>query len=299
MNIQNRVKKIDFHLLDLRYSHTRIRSDKVLAKIRNSIEAYGQLVPVVVTVEQDRFVLIDGYLRIAALKACGHDVVTAQIIPDKEPDALISLLANNRIQSLEIIEQAALIQELRHRFSYSFEKIGQRIGHDKSWVKRRLDLLESLPEEVRQGVMDGKLSAWSANRVLVPLARANMKDCLTLTKKLLVTPLSTRELLCLFDHYGKSTRKIRDRIVADPGLFIKTLQEKEQQQAARQIQDGPEGKWFKDIGIICHILDRLQKTSASMFFPTLDSQQRQRCRIWLCRAEKTIVELKQQAERES
>jgi len=103
------IKEIDFHLLDLRYSHTRIQNNKALAKMRNSIGEYGQLVPAVVIAEQDRFVMIDGYLRLAALKECCQDVIKVLIVPECEPEALISLLVKNHDQPLETIEQAALI----------------------------------------------------------------------------------------------------------------------------------------------------------------------------------------------
>ncbi len=192
---------------------------------------------------------------------------------------------------MEAIEQAGLIQELHHRFNYSFSEIARRLGKDKGWVKRRLDLVESLPEKVMGAVMKGSVSSWAASRVLVPLSRANEQDCLDLTRKIVADPLSTRELVCLYDHYRKSVRTVRDRIIAEPRLFIRTVKEQEHQKQGKQLNDGPEGKWFKDIRIVCHILKRLQTGSDIM----LDSQCRRRCRIWLNSAEKAIIELKEQA----
>ena len=196
---------------------------------------------------------------------------------------------------MEAVEQAGLIQELHHRFSYSFAEIAKRLGKDKGWVKRRLDLVESLPKEVMEAVMNGTVSSWAASRVLVPLSRANEQDCLELTKKIIADPLSTRELVCLYDHYQKSARTVRGRIIADPRLFTRTVKEQEQQKQGKQINDGPEGKWFKDIRIVCHILKRLQAGTDIM----LDSQCRRRCQIWLNNAEKAIIELKEQAKRKS
>ena len=290
MNTENPIKEVDFHLLVLRYRHTRIQNQKTLLRMQNSIMIYGQIVPALVTREKDRFVLIDGYLRYEALKACGRDCLKVQLA-EGEPDSLINMLITNDDRQLEAIEQAGLIQELHHRFSYSFGEIATRLGKDKGWVKRRLDLVESLPEEVMGAVMKGTVSSWAASRVLAPLSRANEQDCLDLTSKIIADPLSTRELICLYDHYRKSTRAVRDRIIADPRLFIKTVKEQEQQKQGKQLDDGPEGKWFKDIHIVCHILKRLQRHSAIM----LDRECRRRCRIWLNDAEQAIIELKQQA----
>jgi ParB-like chromosome segregation protein Spo0J len=298
MKTTSSVREVDFHLLDLRYSHTRIKNDKALLKMQNSINSYGQTEAGLAIVEEDRFVLIDGYLRLAALKACGHDCITVQLV-EEEPDSLLTLLAKGDDRQLEAVEQAALIQELHNRFNYSFTEIAKRLGKDKGWVKRRLDLLESLPEEVLGTVMAGTVSSWAASRVLVPLSRANEQDCLDLTRKIIVNPLSTRELVRLYDHYKKSNRTVRDRIVADPSLFVRTIKQQEEQKVGKQVNEGPEGKWFKDISIVCHILKRLKKTSDSIFYPALDSYRRQRCQIWLTRAEKTITELQEQAKKES
>ena len=298
MDKKTLIKEIDIHLLDTRYSHTRIKSVKALTRMRHSIATYGQLVPALVVSEPDRFILIDGYLRLNGLRYCGHDCIKVRI-GEGEPDSLFHLLAENNERHLEVIEQAALIQELHNRFDCSFDDIAKRLGKDKSWVKRRLDLVESLPEKTRRAVMNGKVSSWAASRVLAPLARANEHDCSVLTKKLMANPLSTRELVCLYDHYKKANRTIRDRIIADPSLFIKTLRQQEEQKEGEQINQGPEGKWFKDINIVCHILKRLQNFSGPLFYQTLDNQKRQQCRSWLVRAEKIIIELKEQTKRKN
>lgn len=294
MNTENLIREIDFHLLDLRYSHTRIKSKTAQSRMQNSINTYGQLIPALAIQEKERFVLIDGYLRYGALKAGGRDCIKIQLV-EGEPESLINLLATGDDRQMEAVEEAGLIQELHNRFGYSFSEIASRLGKDKGWVKRRLDLVESLPEEVLEAVMKGTVSSWAASRVLAPLSRANEQDCLDLTRKIIADPLSTRELVCLYDHYKKSSRTIRDRIIADPQLFTRTVKEQEQQRQGKEVNDGPEGKWFKDIRIVCHILKRLQGTSDIM----LDSHCRRRCQVWLNNAEKTITELKEQVKRKS
>lgn len=298
MNIKNQISNVDFHLLDLRYGHTRINNAKTLATLQNSINIYGQLVPAFAVHEKDRYILIDGFQRLAALKASGHDCIKIQIINENEPDSLFTLLARNNDRKLETVEQAALIQELYNRFSYTFQEIANHLGRDKSWVKRRLDLVASLPEEVLQAVMTGKLSSWSASRVLVPLARANEQDCLDLTKKIVENPLSSRELVCLYNHYKKSNRTVRDRIISEPSLFAKSVKEQEQKKIGKQVNEGPEGKWFKDIQIVCHILKRIKNTSKLLCYLTLDNHEQRRCHVWLSSAEKTLLEIKQQLEGE-
>jgi ParB family chromosome partitioning protein len=183
MNTQKQIRSVDFHLLDLRYGHIRIKNAKTMAKLRNSINMYGQIVPALAVPDKDKYILIDGYQRLAALMVCGHDCMKIRIVDENESDSLFTLLARNNDRKLEVVEQAALIQELYNRFSYSFQEIANHLGRDKSWVKRRLDLVDSLPEEVLQAVMTGKLSSWAASRVLVPWGGAHETDWRYITKK--------------------------------------------------------------------------------------------------------------------
>lgn len=295
MNNQREFSKIDIHLLDLRYRHTRIQDAKGLRRLQASISSYGQIVPALVVAENDKFILIDGYLRLNALKECGHDCIHVQILEDAEVNALFTLLSQDSIRHYEAIEQASLINELHSRFSCSFSEIAKRLGRDKSWVKRRLDLVTSLPDEIQQAVMNGNVSTWAASHVLVPLSRVNAKDACQLTENIIKDPVSTRELNALYEHYQKSTRKVRDRIIAQPALFAKTIKQQAQDREAKQIADGPEGKWQHDITVVCHILKRLLKTAEYVFYPSIDEfQYRQRC-IWIKNAEETLIELKERA----
>ena len=291
--------EVDIHLIDLRYAHTRIKNIKVLAKMQRSISLYGQIVPALAVPENNKFILIDGYLRLQSLKACGHDCIKLQTVKEDEAGSLFVLLAKNNDRQWEAIEQASLIKELHNRFTYSFAEIGKRLGRDKSWVKRRLDLVDSLPEEIKQAVMTGKLSSWSASHVLVPLSRVNEKDACQLTEKLLKTPLSTRELTRLYEHYKKSNRVVRDRIIDDPSLFAKAIQQQSQEHDAKQINDGPEGKWLKDITIVCHILKRLISTAEYAFYPEQDRFKHRQRQIWIKNAEEMIIALKERARRKS
>ncbi|MBW2186976.1 MAG: ParB/RepB/Spo0J family partition protein [Deltaproteobacteria bacterium] len=299
MDSEKNIIEIDIHLLDLRYANTRIKNPKELAKMQNSITSYGQIVPVLVVAENNHFILIDGYQRLEALKVSGHDCIKVQVVEENEANSLFILLARNNDRQWEAIEQASIIQELHNRFTYSFGEIAKRLGRDKSWVKRRLDLVDSLPDEIKQAVMNGQVSTWSASHVLVPLSRVNEEDAVRLTDKLLHNPLSTRELARLYGHYKKSNRVIRDRIIADPSLFAKAIQQQDQKQDAKQVNAGPEGKWLKDITIVCHILKRLINTADYVFYPEQDNLHRRQRQTWIKSAEKMIVELTERAGRKS
>ena len=66
------IRQIEIGQLHLRYAHTRIERPRESLALAASIERIGQIIPVIVTVT---FVLLDGYLRVRALKTCGRDTV--------------------------------------------------------------------------------------------------------------------------------------------------------------------------------------------------------------------------------
>jgi ParB family chromosome partitioning protein len=262
------MESLEIGQLDLRYAHTRIRRPEALLPLMRSLEKWGQLRPVIVIrLDPPCHVLVDGYLRVEALRRCGKDTVLAEVWFCSEMEALLQVLMREQERRWEALEEASLIRELHERHELSQDKIARLLGKDKSWVCRRLSLLCSLPEEVLDALRGGHLSPWTAGRVLVPLARANPEHAKALVRTLSQEHLSTRNLEKLFRHYQRANRKQRERMVLDPVLFLKALRAKEEESLTRSLKDGPEGKWLRDMKTAGHILSRLAKALPSVIYP--------------------------------
>ena len=66
------VKEIEIAQLHLRYAHTRIEWPQKVLALASSIERFGQILPVIVLRDgANSFILIDGYLRVKAVKRSG------------------------------------------------------------------------------------------------------------------------------------------------------------------------------------------------------------------------------------
>jgi ParB family chromosome partitioning protein len=224
--------------------------------------------PVVVIHESDdppRWVLIDGYRRVEALREIGEDLVWVDAWDRSVDEALLLRLARAPERGWEAIEEAALLQELSSR--YSQRELAQRIGRDVSWVSRRLNLFKALPEELLEAVRTGTLSVWTATRILALLARANSDHAQTLLAQLEKTPLSTRELEQLFAQYQRTPSAQRERLVANPALFAQTLDSRRQAAEDRRLAEGPEGAWCKDLVVTGKILKRLTALAPTLFSP--------------------------------
>ncbi|WP_459936965.1 hypothetical protein [Desulfonatronum parangueonense] len=80
---------------------------------------FGQKSPVLVTKEKQGFVLIDGYLRLQAVRIIGMDVVRADIREESEADMLAMVLNKSQERQWESVEQGFLIRDLTNRFEWS------------------------------------------------------------------------------------------------------------------------------------------------------------------------------------
>ncbi len=260
------VKEIEIGHLDFKYGHTRIQNLKFVLRLSGAMERSGQTTPVIVVPGSlPSHILIDGYLRVAALKRCGKDTVLAEVWEEEEQKVLIYALSKNQARKWDAFEEAALIRELHVSHQMSQVKIGAFLSKDPSFISRRLSLLDALDEKTIKLIRKGNISTWSASRVLVPMARANPLHANLLTENITKKGLSTRELATLLKQYEKSGNTKREEIVKRPHIFIKALEMKEQEKKAGILKEGPEGKWIKDIKMVGKILYRLEKEVPIVF----------------------------------
>ena len=98
--------------------------------------------------EAPEFVVIDGYKRVRALKRLGRDTVRGTCWQVTELEALL-LERSLRRASEDPLDQAWLLAELQGRFGLAPEELARRFERSKSWVSRRLGLIQALPRPSR------------------------------------------------------------------------------------------------------------------------------------------------------
>ena len=106
--------------------------------------------------QPDRYLVIDGYKRIAALQQLGRDTVEAVVWPMSEAEALLLDRSLRLSEQETALEQGWLLAELEQRFGYGLEELARRFDRSVSWVSRRLALVELLPEAIQQQVRGGQ-----------------------------------------------------------------------------------------------------------------------------------------------
>ena len=74
--------QLEFHQLDRRWEHLRVRQPHRQRRLMASLAESGQQTPIVVVLspdQRDRYLVIDGHKRIAALQQLGRDTVEATV----------------------------------------------------------------------------------------------------------------------------------------------------------------------------------------------------------------------------
>jgi ParB/RepB/Spo0J family partition protein len=288
--------QLEFHQLDRRWDHLRVRHPARQRRLLASLADGGQQTPIVVVAAEgqaDRYVVIDGYKRIAALEQLGRDTVDAVVWPMSEAAAVLldrSLRLSEHETALEV---GWLLAELEQRFGYGLDELARRFDRSVSWVSRRLALVEVLPEAIQQQVREGKIPAQVALKFLVPVARQSLEDCQRMAAIFSEHHCDTREASQMYAAWRKGSPAIRKRILDDPALFFKT-----QRQAQEKAPVGTGAELLRDLEMVVAIVNRAQRRLASAAATELDDQQSKAARHQIERIQKQLHRIDEEIQSE-
>lgn len=241
---------LEFHQVDLRYEALRTRSAAREARLLASLAEMGQQVPVVVvpTGEADRYVLVDGYKRVRALRRLGRDTVRATGWDLEEAEALLLERLMRSGDGAGALEEGWLLAELRDRFGMTVEELGKRFDRSASWVSRRLALVSELPREIQEQVRRGEIVAHAAMRHLVPLARANAAEAVRLAAAIGPHRPTSREVGALCTGWLSGSDATRRLLVEEPCLFLRARAQA--LHPADPAEAGPAAVLLADLGAV-------------------------------------------------
>jgi ParB/RepB/Spo0J family partition protein len=275
--------QLEFHQLERRWERLRVDNPQRRRRLLASLADSGQQVPIVVVAvegQADRYVVIDGYKRIAALEQLGRDTVEAVVWPMSEAAAVLldrSLRLSEHETALEV---GWLLAEMERRFGYSLEGLARRFDRSVSWVSRRLALVEVLPEAIQQQVREGQILAQVALKFLVPVARQCLEDCQRMAAIFAQHHCDTREAGQLYGAWRKGSPAVRKRILDEPGLFLKAQRQEAKPTATAEL--------LRDLEMVAAIVNRAQRRLAGAAAMELDHQQGEAARHQIERIQKQL-----------
>jgi hypothetical protein len=152
---------IEIAALDLRFEHARHKDSDTERRLLTSIMERDIQEPLQVSVcqESQTYVLLDGFKRYRCAKKLDMGTIPVECIADNVVSGVVSLLRRESAGGLDILEQAALIEELHRKHGLSIYEIAVRLEHSPSWVSMRLGMLEDLSDFVREKIMSGAFPA--------------------------------------------------------------------------------------------------------------------------------------------
>jgi ParB family transcriptional regulator, chromosome partitioning protein len=282
--------QLEFHQLDRCWEHLRVRHPARQRRLLASLAEVGQQVPIVVVAAEgqtDRYVVIDGYKRIAALEQLGRDMVEAVVWPLSEAAAVLldrSLRLSEHETALEV---GWFLAELERRFDYGLDELARRFDRSVSWVSRRLALVEVLPEAIQQQVREGKILAQVAMKFLVPVARQSLEDCQRMAAIFGRHYCDTRGAGQLYGAWRQGSPAVRRRLLEDPELFFKT-QRQAREKTPAAAPSGPGAELLRDLEMVVAIVNRAQRRLSGAAALELDRQQGEAARHQLDRIQKQL-----------
>jgi len=276
--------QLEFHQLDRRWEHLRVRHPTRQRRLLASLADSGQQTPIVVVAAEgqaDRYVVIDGYKRIAALQQLGRDSVEAVVWPMSEAAAVLLDRSLRLAEHETALEVGWLLQELEQRFGYSLEELAQRFDRSVTWISRRLALVELLPEAIQRQVREGQIAAQVAMKFLVPVARQSLEDCQRMAAIFAEHHCDSREAGQLYAAWRRGSGAIRQRILDDPALFFKA-------QPQEKAPPGAGAELIRDLEMVTAIVNRAHRRLAGAEGSELDHQERAAVRQQIERIEKLL-----------
>jgi ParB/RepB/Spo0J family partition protein len=163
-------------------------SDRAMVE---SMGRYGQLSPVVVAPSMEGgYELVDGFKRLRACRKLGVEKLRATVLEGGRRALKAAMIQLNwKARSMGKLEEAMVMHSLVHDDGLTQLEIATLLGRHKSWVSRRISLIERLCEELLEHMRLGLLSA-TLGRELARLPRGNQEAALATIQKY---HLTTRE----------------------------------------------------------------------------------------------------------
>lgn len=200
--------------LGLRYRRYRLADEAGERDMMQSLQRHGQLTPLVVCCQEEQLEVLDGFKRVAAAVGLGLASLRCQVLAADERQAKVALLTlHGGSKRLRELEEAWLVQALVRDDGLSQVEVAELLGRHKSWVCRRLALLEKLVEEVRQELRLGLVSARTA-RALVSLPASKQSQVLRTIRAESLSSEEVRGVVGLL--HGACTQEQEDYVLAQP-----------------------------------------------------------------------------------
>lgn len=228
--------------------------EEKIDELAASIKEQGILQPIIVKKSGDGYELVCGERRTRAAQKCGLDKIPA-IVKDLAEEKLLewALVENIQREDLNPIEEAQAYVRLLEERGLSQDELARKVSKDRSTVANTIRLMR-LPQDVLEGLIDGRLQAGHARALLALPTPEHQRQ---LAKRIMEDKLSVRQVEELV---GRSiTRKRRARTARVMDQDIIHLETKMERKLGTQVRIYPNKKNQGRIEIRYYSFDDLDR----------------------------------------
>jgi len=210
------IRQVEISSFDLRYERCRLKSNVVEKALLSSILDHGIRDPLQgVETEGGCRILLDGFKRYRCAKKLSIGIVPYHCLGEDEAFGIITLLRIANAKSLNILEQARLIDELRAIHQMSISQIAGLLEKSKGWVGMRTGIIGQMSPAIVDKVFSGQFPVYSYMYTIRPFIRMNgvsKQDVDEFVTSVAGKGLSIRDIEILANGYFKGTESIRQQI---------------------------------------------------------------------------------------
>jgi ParB/RepB/Spo0J family partition protein len=205
-----------------RYRRYRLADPHAEQAMAQSLGRHGQWTPAVVCLRGAQWEVVDGFKRLAAARLLDWPTLLVRRLEvDDERTVKAAVYSLNLGQHLQELEEAWLVQALVREDGLSQIDVAELLGRHKSWVCRRLALLEKLSSSVRGDLEVGLLSP-SLARQLLRLPVGNQAEVLGVARRDGLTAVEVQGVVDLW--LGAASATQRQHVLTQPREALRLAQ---------------------------------------------------------------------------
>jgi len=237
-------EKVELERLSTSLERVRCRQPALLERMTASLQQHGQLTPVVVVKRQQKLEILDGFKRYrSAQKLQWTRLQVSQTAVSEAAQWATMLLLNRGPQSMSVLEEALLLEEMVNQ-GLCQQVIAELIQRHKSWVSRRIGLVQRLHPELLEQMKLGLLLPGVARRLL-SLPQGNQLHLSAVAVKAKLGPSKTEKLVSAWQR--SSSEEIRRFLLSNPVEALRNL-EATRSQANADPRLGPQAQQTQRLG---------------------------------------------------
>ena len=166
-------------------------NEEKLNELKESIEKNGLLQPIIVKKAVKGYYIIAGERRYRAFELLGRKEIPAIVKEMTDEEMMVfAVLENLQREDLSALEESESYKNLMDKMSLTQEELAKKLGKSRSYIANSLRLLK-LPEEIKNKLEQGVISAAHARTLLALKTKKAMEDVCTLV---IERKMSVREL---------------------------------------------------------------------------------------------------------